>query len=107
VLRSLRDRYGQPPAQLDNLVYSLRVKQRGQRLGLRSLIAEGREIVIRVDPDRFLDVDELARRFSGRVTVRPNTLRLRRQGEGWKQELVAFLDAMIELSARDRITAGR
>ena len=91
VLRSLRDRYGSPPPQLDNLVYSLRVKQRGQRLGVRSLIAEGRELVIRVDPDRFLDVDELARRFTGRLAVRPNTLRLRRQGEGWRPELLACI----------------
>jgi transcription-repair coupling factor (superfamily II helicase) len=107
VLRSLRDRYGPPPAQLDNLVYSLRVKQRGQRLGLRSLVADGRDIVIRVDPDRLLDVDELARRFTGRLTVRPNTLRLRRQGEGWRQELLSFLDAMVELSSHDRIPAGQ
>jgi transcription-repair coupling factor (superfamily II helicase) len=105
VLRSLRDRYGPPPAQLDNLIYSLRVKQRGQRLGLRSLVADGREIVIRVDPDRFLDVEELARRFAGRVAVRPNTLRLQRRGEDWQRELLAFLDTMIELSARDRITS--
>jgi transcription-repair coupling factor (superfamily II helicase) len=105
VLRSLRDRYGPPPAQLDNLVYSLRVKQRGQRLGLRSLVADGRDIVIRVDPDRLLDVEELERRFAGRLAVRPNTLRLRRQGEGWRQELITFLDAMLELS--DRIPAGQ
>jgi transcription-repair coupling factor (superfamily II helicase) len=106
-LRSLRDRYGPPPAQLDNLVYSLRVKQRGQRLGLRSLVADGRDIVIRVDPNRLLDVEELERRFSGRLAVRPNTLRLRRQGEGWRQELLAFLDAMVELSGHDRIPAGQ
>jgi transcription-repair coupling factor (superfamily II helicase) len=105
VLRSLRDRYGPPPAQLDNLVYSLRVKQRGQRLGLRSLVVDGRDIVIRVDPDRLLDVEELERRFAGRLAVRPNTLRLRRQGEGWRQELITFLDAMLELS--DRIPAGQ
>src|SRR5207237_624524 len=58
VLRSLRDRYGPPPAQLDNLVYSLRVKLHGQRLGLRAVVADGRDIAIRVDPDRLLDVDE-------------------------------------------------
>jgi len=84
VLRSLRDRYGPPPAQLANLVYSLQVKLKGQQLGLRALTADGRDIVIRVDPDRLLDVEELKRRFSGRLIVRPNRLLFRRQGDGWK-----------------------
>src|SRR5213079_2603464 len=59
MLRSLRDRYGTAPPQLDNLAYSLRVKLRGQRMGLRAVIAEGHDIAIRVDPQRFLDVEEL------------------------------------------------
>src|SRR5258708_36152141 len=37
VFRSLKDRYGPPPAQLDNLAYSPRVKLHGQRLGLQPL----------------------------------------------------------------------
>ena len=64
IFRSLRDRYGSPPAQLDNLAYSLRVKLRGQRIGLRSVVADGPEVVLTVDPDRPLDVDELVRRLS-------------------------------------------
>jgi transcription-repair coupling factor (superfamily II helicase) len=102
-LRSLRDRYGPPPAQLGNLVYSLRVKLKGQRLGLRSVTADGQDIAIRVDPDRLLDVQELERRFSGRLRVRPNRLLLRRQGEGWRDELVRVLDAMAELYGSARI----
>jgi transcription-repair coupling factor (superfamily II helicase) len=97
VLRSLRDRYGPPPAQLANLVYSLQVKLKGQQLGLRAVAADGHELVIRVDPNRVLDVDELQRRFGGRLRVRPNRLMLRRQGEGWRDELMAVLDTMREL----------
>jgi transcription-repair coupling factor (superfamily II helicase) len=97
VLRSLRDRYGPPPAQLANLVYSLQVKLKGQQLGLRALTADGRDIVIRVDPDRLLDVEELQRRFSGRLIVRPNRLLFRRQGDGWKEDLMRMLEAMGEL----------
>ncbi len=106
VLRSLRDRYGPPPAQLGNLVYSLRVKLKGQRLGLRLIAADGRDIAIRVDPERLLDVDTLERRFSGRLRVRPNRLLLRRQGEGWKDELMNLLDAMAELSAGAAVGVG-
>jgi transcription-repair coupling factor (superfamily II helicase) len=96
-LRSLRDRYGPAPAQLGNLVYSLRVKLRGQRLGLRSVSTDGHDVVLKVDPDRLLDVGELERRFSGRLRVRPNRLMLRRQGEGWQEELLKLLAAMAEL----------
>ena len=106
VLRSLRDRYGPAPAQLDNLVYSLRVKLMGQRLGLRSLAADGRDIAIRVDPDRLLDVDELERRFSGRLRVRPNRLLFRRQGEGWRDELMRLLETMAELYGSATIGVG-
>jgi transcription-repair coupling factor (superfamily II helicase) len=96
-LRSLRDRYGPPPPQLGNLAYSLRVKLLGQRLGLRSLVADGQDIAIRVDPDRLLDIEELERRFTGRLRVRPNRLLFRRQGEGWKDELMRLLETMAEL----------
>jgi transcription-repair coupling factor (superfamily II helicase) len=97
VLRSLEDRYGPGPAQLDNLAFSLRIKLRGQRLGLRAVIAEGHDIVIRVDPQRFLDVDELARRMAGRISIAPNRIKMRRQGEDWQSQLVSLLDEMSAL----------
>ncbi len=106
LLRSLRDRHGPPPRQLDNLAYSLRVKLRGQRLGLRAVIADGRDILIKVDPDRRLDVDELARRLPGRLQIQPNRLRFRRQGEGWQQDLLQVLDEMAELYEGARISAN-
>ncbi len=97
VLRSLRDRYGTGPAQLDNLAYSLRVKLKGRRMGLRAVIAEGHDIVIRVDPERLLDVEELSRRMAGRIALSPNRIKLRRQGEGWQKDLITLLDEMAEL----------
>jgi transcription-repair coupling factor (superfamily II helicase) len=113
VLRSLRDRYGSPPVQLDNLAFSLRVKLRSQRLALRSVGGHPDEIVVRVDPERLLDVDELKRRFSGRLGVGPNRLRLRPRasgsdpdGAGWRQELVVLLDALEELYEHAKIPSG-
>jgi transcription-repair coupling factor (superfamily II helicase) len=97
VLRSLEDRYGPGPKQLDNLAYSLRVKLRGQRIGLRGVVADGHDIVIRVDPERYLDVDELSRRLAGRIAVGPNRLKMRRQGEGWQADLLQLLDEMAAL----------
>jgi transcription-repair coupling factor (superfamily II helicase) len=99
VLRSLIDRYGPGPDQLDNLVYSLRIKLRGQRLALRGVVAEGHDIVIRVDPKRLLDVDELSRRMAGRISIGVNRIKMRRQGEGWQRDLLSLLDEMDELYA--------
>ncbi|HLZ93902.1 MAG TPA: transcription-repair coupling factor [Candidatus Dormibacteraeota bacterium] len=97
VLRSLTDRYGPGPDQLDNLVYSLRVKIRGQRIGLRGVVAEGHDIVIRVDPHRLLDVDDLNRRMAGRLSIGVNRIKMRRQGEGWQKDLLYLLDEMADL----------
>jgi transcription-repair coupling factor (superfamily II helicase) len=107
ILRSLEDRYGSGPKQLDNLAYSLRVKLRGQRMGLRGVVAEGHDIVIRVDPERFLDVEELQRRMPGRITVAPNRLKMRRQGEGWQQDLLRLLDELSELYQAGRAVAAQ
>lgn len=97
VLRSLEDRYGPGPAQLDNLAYSLRIKLRGQRLGLKAVVTDGHDIVIRVDPQRYMDVDELGRRLAGRIAIMPNRIKMRRQGEGWKDDLLTLLDEMAQL----------
>ena len=97
VLRSLEDRYGPGPAQIDNLAYSLRVKLRGQRMGLRGVVAEGHDIVVRVDPQRYMDVDDLMRRMSGRIAIAPNRIKMRRQGEGWRADLLTLLDEMSQL----------
>ena len=106
LLRSLRDRYGAPPRQLDNLAYSLRVKLRGQSLGLRSVIGDGSELVLRVHADRWLDVDSLQRRFGNRLKIAPNKLRLQRVGENWTDDLLDLLDAMGELYATATISTG-
>ena len=97
VLRSLIDRYGPGPDQLDNLVYSLRVKLRGMRMGLRGVVAEGHDIVIRVDPQRLLDVDELNRRMAGRLSIGVNRIKMRRQGEAWQKDLLDLLEDMADL----------
>jgi transcription-repair coupling factor (superfamily II helicase) len=106
VLRSLEDRYGPGPAQLDNLAYSLRIKLSGQRLGLKGVVAEGHDIVIRVDPQRYMDVDELVRRMAGRIAIAPNRIKMRRQGEGWQSDLLMLLDEMAQLYESGRGVAA-
>jgi transcription-repair coupling factor (superfamily II helicase) len=92
IMRSLRDRYGPLPAQIDNLGYSIRIKLRGQAIGLRSIVGQDGEIAITVDPDRVLDVGTLQARFPT-LRVRPNRLRLPME-DSWRERLVHLLDAM-------------
>jgi len=106
VLRSLEDRYGPGPKQLDNLAFSLRIKLRGQRLGLKAVVADGHDIVVRVDPGRYMDVDELVRRMAGRISIAPNRLKMRRQGEGWQADLLLLLDEMAQLYETGRGVAA-
>jgi len=106
VLRSLEDRYGPGPKQLDNLAYSLRIKLRGQRLGLKAVVADGHDIVVRVDPQRYMDVDELSRRMAGRISIAPNRIKMRRQGEGWQNDLLGLLDEMALLYESGRGVAA-
>ncbi|MGH7904190.1 MAG: transcription-repair coupling factor [Candidatus Dormibacteraceae bacterium] len=106
VVRSLRDRYGNPPAQLENLVFSLRVKHRGEHLRLRSVAVKDDLVEIRVDPDRVLEVEDLERLYGSRLSVGPNRLRLRCQPDRWREELVHLLEALARLYARERIESG-
>ncbi len=76
-------------------------------MGLRGVISEGHDIVIRVDPDRYLDTDTLARRMAGRIAVRPNRILMRRQGEGWQADLLLLLDEMATLYATGAAVMSR
>jgi transcription-repair coupling factor (superfamily II helicase) len=106
VLRSLEDRYGPGPKQLDNLAFSLRIKLRGQRLGLKAVVADGHDIVVRVDPERYMDVDELVRRMAGRISIGPNRVKMRRQGERWQDDLLLLLGEMAQLYESGRGVAA-
>ena len=57
-------------------------------------------------PERFLDVDELKRRMAGRITIAPNRLKMRRQGESWQSDLLQLLDEMADLYESGRSTVA-
>ena len=59
-----------------------------------------RNIVIRVDPQRLLDVEELSHRMAGQISVGPNRIKMRRKGEGWQADLMTLLEEMAELYER-------
>jgi hypothetical protein len=62
--------------------------------------------VIRVDPQRYLDVDELGRRLAGRIAIMPNRIKMRRQGDGWQDDLLTLLDEMAQLYESGRGVAA-
>jgi hypothetical protein len=75
-------------------------------LGLKAVVAEGHYLVIRVDPQRYMDVDELARRMAGRIAIAPNRIKMRRQGDGWQSDLLMLLDEMAQLYESGRGVAA-
>jgi len=70
------------------------------------LSTDGRDIALKVDPDRVLDVEALERRLRRRLRVRPNRLLLRRQGDGWRDELMGLLDDMAEMYGAAAVRVG-
>jgi hypothetical protein len=69
-------------------------------------VADGHDIVVRVDPQRYMDVDELSRRMAGRISIAPNRIKMRRQGEGWQNDLLGLLDEMALLYESGRGVAA-
>jgi len=64
-------------------------------------------VTLRVDPDRALDVERLKQLFPGKLAIGPNKIRLRRQGEGWRQDLLNLLAGLADLyGASATIAAG-
>jgi hypothetical protein len=35
--------------------------------------------------------------MAGRISIHPNRIKMRRQGEGWQSDLIRLLDEMFEL----------
>jgi transcription-repair coupling factor (superfamily II helicase) len=95
-LRSLRDRFGPLPVQVENLAYSLRVKIRGQKLGLRSVNIEAGSITVRVDPERVLDTEHLQSRYGRGLRIGPNRLTLQSTQESWREDLLVLILALAE-----------
>jgi len=87
--RRLRDRFGEPPGAVDNLLYSLRVKLAAQAARVRSIVLSGDSLELRLAPDHPLELAAFARSHSG---VRASSTRL---AYGWKARSGAWRDELL------------
>jgi transcription-repair coupling factor (superfamily II helicase) len=87
--RELEDRFGDLPEPVANLLYQLRLKWLGMEAGVKSIITETGQIIIRADTLEFVDRPGLERRLSAaaKVTPRQVTLPLHPSPEVWQAEL--------------------
>ncbi|MBV9526482.1 MAG: hypothetical protein JOZ46_11790, partial [Candidatus Dormibacteraeota bacterium] len=104
--RGLVDRFGPMPAEVDALVYSLRVRLLAAAADALAVESErGAGLVVRLPLDHGLDLRSVARQFRD-VTATPSQLHLSTARE-WREALLALLRELGRLvRARDRGAAS-
>jgi transcription-repair coupling factor (superfamily II helicase) len=97
LLEEFNDRFGPPPAAVQNLFYQMRVKLLAERAGLASVILESEQIVLRYPPlaegvsSRNLPTIDLHTRTGKNAYWMPWNI----PGEDWQERLIAVLTAII------------
>jgi transcription-repair coupling factor (superfamily II helicase) len=90
--RRLKDRFGQVPGPVDNLLFSLRVKLAAQAAAVRALHVDEGELELRVGPSDTRDLGAVAGRHR-HVEARRSRLRFgwKAAGGGWQDQLLRIL----------------
>jgi transcription-repair coupling factor (superfamily II helicase) len=94
--RELEDRFGEIPETVANLLYQLKLKVLALEAGVKSIITEAGQIIIRADTLEQVDRPGLQRRLSpaAKITPRQLTLPLHPKQEVWQAELEKALRLM-------------
>jgi transcription-repair coupling factor (superfamily II helicase) len=87
--KELEDRFGELPEPVANLLYQLRLKILALEAGVKAIITETGQIIVRADSLQEIDRAGLQRRLSpaARVTPRQVSLPLHPKQEVWQAEL--------------------
>ena len=87
--KELEDRFGEMPEPVANLLYQLSLKILALEAGVKSVVTEVGQIIIRADSLEHIDRAGLARRLSpaAKVTPRQVMLPLHPNQEIWRAEL--------------------
>ena len=94
----LQDRFGPLPWQVQNLLYTVRLKGLAGQTGVRSITREGDRIVLRLHDDVGGARAALQRRFGGAVAVGNSQIRMDigELDDGWQGPLMATLQRFAE-----------
>ena len=105
---NLKDRFGQPPAPVRNLLYALRVKLLARRARLTAIETDGEWLVLRLPADWSGDGRRLENQFRSILHVRFGKVRiaLRQAGKEWKERLVDVLGEIERLGNLAIAAAG-
>ena len=96
IARELEDRFGEMPEPLANLLYHLKLKILAMEAGVKSIITETGQIIIRADTLERIDRAGLERRLTpaAKVTPRQISLPLHPKPDIWQAELEKTLRLM-------------
>ena len=108
VAAGLRDRFGEFPEPVSNLLYVATVRAHATALRIDSIATAGSDLVMRLDPDRFVDRGDLRRRLGPEARIGQMGITWPRFEEfaDWRQRLLAYFESSggqrIRRSARAR-----
>ncbi|HYM49416.1 MAG TPA: transcription-repair coupling factor [Candidatus Limnocylindrales bacterium] len=105
---NLRDRFGQPPGPVRNLLYALRVKLLARRARLTAIETDGDWLVLRLPADWSGDPRRLESQFRSILHVRFGKVRIsvRQAGKEWKERLLDVLGEVERLGRLEVAAAG-
>jgi transcription-repair coupling factor (superfamily II helicase) len=95
--REIRDRFGPPPEQVENLFFLLNLKLKALDLGIEAVRKRplSEDIVIQFKEGATFDRYELGKRFGPRLTIGSLQLRLHVQAEKWRPDLERLVDTLV------------
>ena len=94
----LKDRFGEVPLEVENLIYAVKVKVLATGAVLSSVSTEGSDLVLRRPPGMAFDVLKLRSLSRAGIRVAPYQVRLNREvlGKGWQGALLEILGVLGE-----------
>jgi len=95
IVQELKDRFGAPPPEVENLLYIVKIKLIAMRAGISSIASEEGEIVLRMREGLKINRFKLGVLPAG-VNISPTQIRLdlKRLGNGWRGMVEGILNKM-------------
>jgi transcription-repair coupling factor (superfamily II helicase) len=106
-IASLRDRFGEFPEAVANLAYVITVKAKASELGLKSILAYGGELLVRLPKDFDLDRDAIRELVGSRIKVGSGRLTWHGFEDDieWRETLMKLLDTLLEQREPSQVPA--
>jgi transcription-repair coupling factor (superfamily II helicase) len=91
--RELRDRFGEPPKEVKNLLFAVRIKRLARAAGIEAIVSDGGALLLRRFSGWHFDKDQLAEISGEGVRVALNQVRLDyvKLGRRWRKVLEEVL----------------